>query len=191
MRAQACAAPTSLRPQVLTHAHLGCGNGIESTRPCAGIGTGPCGGNRSRAGVIRVKQRESAPNSSACSWAVLREAPEDGGRSWLSDWKGGGCFRGQPPQPGSSLGEGATISAASQGQSKPRATPGPLWVVDRQRQEARVPSRAEALWRWGLSQACWGLGTPALLACCPKHPCKIPTWTVTAFLLGAVNPPPQ
>lgn len=57
-------------------AHLGDGKGTVSSRPCAGMGVGQGPSNRSRAGVIRVKQRGSAPNSNACSCAVLREVPE-------------------------------------------------------------------------------------------------------------------
>lgn len=57
-------------------AHLGDGKGSVSSRPCAGMGVGPGLSSRSRAGVIRVKQRGSAPNSKACSCAVLRGVPE-------------------------------------------------------------------------------------------------------------------
>ena len=69
--------PHSPHPQVRACAHLGCGKGTKSSRPCAGIGADDRAGSKSnRAGVFRVKQRESAPNSSACSWAVLRGSPE-------------------------------------------------------------------------------------------------------------------
>lgn len=126
VRAQGCAAPHSPRPQGRARAHLGCGKGTESSWPCAGIGVGPRGGSRSSAGVIRVKQRESAPNSSACSWAVLSGAPATGGAcaALLQRRRSGG--RGQPSPPRSA----ASLSLSGRDLPFPRrrrvrASPGP------------------------------------------------------------------
>lgn len=71
-----CPHPPPPAPLGWAKEHLGDGKSIVSSRPCAGMGVGPGLGNRSRAGVIRVKQRESAPNSNACNFAVLRGVPE-------------------------------------------------------------------------------------------------------------------
>lgn len=168
-------------------AYLGDGKGNVSSRPCPGMGAGPGRGSRSRAGVIRVKQRASAPNSSDCSWVVLRRAParESG---WLRGWAQGS--RPSPlPLDGAYLLRGAAGLGRAQGCARP------LWGGPRQAPGSGCPRTGRDSEEIGaLSLAGQGVVVGAGVPLLCRLPFTVPPWTPGAFLFSAdplkPDPPP-